>query len=164
MMNEKTAFEIERKYLIGYPDTAMLEKKASRKIEMIQTYITGTDGSKIRIRSCLENGKHTYIKTVKKAVTELRRIETEGELSEEEYLSLLNGGGEKRQLTKTRYCVQHLDQLFEIDVYPFWKDKAIIEIELSDENDRITFPDFVKIIKEVSEDKKYRNYSLAEII
>ena len=49
------------------------------------------------------------------------------------------------------------NQYFEIDIYPFWNDKAIVEIELSDENTQIAFPPFLKVIKEVTDDNNYKN-------
>ena len=52
---------------------------------------------------------------------------------------------------------------FEIDVYPFWNDKAIAEIELSDENAEIVFPKQIKVIKEVTDDDSFKNASLAKI-
>ena len=55
------------------------------------------------------------------------------------------------------------NQYFEIDVYPFWQDKAIAEIELSDENAQVVFPEQIKVIKEVTEDEAYKNASLARI-
>lgn len=69
----------------------------------------------------------------------------------------------KRQIRKTRYCLTFEGQYFEIDVYPFWNDKAIAEIELSDENTEITFPKQIKVIKEVTDDETYKNSSLAKI-
>ena len=38
-MNDKTAYEIERKFLIDYPDIELLEALSFRKIKMVQTYI-----------------------------------------------------------------------------------------------------------------------------
>lgn len=49
------------------------------------------------------------------------------------------------------------------DIYPFWNDKAILEIELSDEKADVSFPDFIKFIKEVTDDDNYKNASLANI-
>lgn len=51
--------------------------------------------------------------------------------------------------------------MFEIDVYPFWTDRAIMEIELDDEGQDILFPPFIEIISEVTSDKRYTNSSLA---
>ena len=54
--------------------------------------------------------------------------------------------------------------MFEIDAYPFWDDKAIAEVELKDENEDIIFPDFLKIIKEVTDDSRYKNAAVSENI
>ena len=69
----------------------------------------------------------------------------------------------KRQIRKTRYCLTYENQYFEFDVYPFWKDKAIVEIELSDENATVIFPKEIKVIKEVTDDDAYKNASLAKM-
>ena len=55
------------------------------------------------------------------------------------------------------------NQYFEIDIYPFWSDKAILEIELSDENAKIVFPKEIKVIKEVTDDDSFKNASLAKL-
>ena len=69
----------------------------------------------------------------------------------------------RRQIRKTRYCLTYKNQYFEIDVYPFWDDKAIMEIELRDENIPIEFPERISIIKEVTDDEAYKNAQLAKI-
>ena len=94
----------------------------------------------------------------------MKRVEVERRLSKDEYLTLLmDADPAKRQIRKTRYCLTYENQYFEIDVYPFWEDKAIMEIELSDENIDIVFPKELQIIKEVTEDEKYKNASIASI-
>ena len=69
----------------------------------------------------------------------------------------------RRQIWKTRYCLTYQNQYFEIDLYPFWQDKAIAEIELSDENAQVVFPEQIQVIKEVTGDESYTNASLAKI-
>ena len=54
------------------------------------------------------------------------------------------------------------NQYFEIDIYPNCKNNAIMEIELTSENEKINVPDFIEIIKEVTNDHDYSNRSLAE--
>ena len=46
-------------------------------------------------------------------------------------------------------------------MYEFLKDKAILEIELTTECTSVDIPDFIKVIKEVTDDEAYRNYSIA---
>ena len=52
-------------------------------------------------------------------------------------------------------------QLFELDIYPFWNDRATLEIELSDENENFELPPFIEVIKEVTDDDRYKNRSLS---
>ena len=76
---------------------------------------------------------------------------------------LMSADPKYRQIRKTRYCLTYDRTYYEIDVYPFWNDKAIVEVELRDENKKIKFPSFIKVIKEVTEDDGYKNHSLAKI-
>ena len=87
----------------------------------------------------------------------------EERLSYEEYLDLLmEADAGREQIEKTRYCLTYRSQYFEIDVYPFWKDRAVVEIELSDENAQVEFPPQLTVIREVTEDGAYRNAALAK--
>lgn len=162
-LGEPVPLEIERKYLIEYPDVAWLESIPScRKVEIIQTYLLSELGEEIRVRQRGEKGSFIYFKTVKRKVSDMKRVEIEERLSQDEYLSLLmEADPEKRPIRKTRYCLTYASHYFEIDLYPFWKDKAIMEVELSSEDEEIKFPEQLKIIKEVTDDESYRNSSLA---
>ena len=66
-----------------------------------------------------------------------------------------------KPIRKDRYCLMQNGQYFEIDIYPFAKENAIMEIELTSEDQEIKFPEFVEVVKEVTEDKDYSNHSLA---
>lgn len=164
-LGEPEPLEIERKYLIEYPDIEWLENAPNcQRIEIIQTYLKSDADEEVRVRQRGINGNYIYFKTIKKKVSDIKRVEVEKRLPQAEYLALLmEADTSKRQIRKTRYCLTYKGQYFEIDVYPFWNDKAIAEIELSDENAEIIFPKQIKIIKEVTEDEFYKNASLAKI-
>ena len=154
--------EIERKFLIKMPDIKMLEVLPDIGIaDIIQTYTTVG----VRLRKWTEQGRTTYIKTVKKHLSDLTRIEEESEISAEEYNSLmLLADPERNSLTKTRYRYPFKGKLIEIDVFPFWERQAFCEIELKGEDEEFSLPDFIEVIKEVSADKAYRNYALTKNI
>ena len=164
-LGEPEPFEIERKYLIEYPDIDWLENNPNcQRIEIIQTYLNSEDGDEIRVRQRGIEGNYIYFQTIKKKVSGVKRVEIERRLSQSEYLKLLmDADTTKRQIRKTRYCLTYENQYFEIDVYPFWHDRAIMEIELSNENENIVFPEHIKVIKEVTDDPSYKNASLATI-
>ena len=162
-LGEPEPLEIERKYLIRYPDLAWLEQLDScQKVEIIQTYLTGSGGEEIRVRQRGADGHFVYYETRKRTISSASRIEVEQRLSQSEYLKrLLDADPEKRPIRKTRYCLTWENQYFEIDIYPFWTDRAILEIELKDESQEIRIPPAFTVIRDVTDDPAYRNASLA---
>ncbi len=164
-LGEPAAYEIERKYLIKYPDIAWLEAQPNcQRVEIIQTYLKTDDGSETRVRQRGMDGHYIYSLTTKKAVSDVKRVEIERRLSKDEYLRcLMDADPACRPIRKTRYCLTYENQYFEIDVYPFWTDQAIVEIELREETQEIRFPGQLKIIREVTADNAYKNAALAQL-
>lgn len=164
-LGEPEPYEIERKYLIEYPDIKWLESEPNcQRVEIIQTYLKSSNEDEVRVRQRGCDGHYIYYQTTKRTVNALKRVEIERRLSQSEYLRLLmDADTTKRQIRKDRYCLTYDNQYFEIDVFPFWDDKAICEIELSDENAEVRFPEQIKVIEEVTEDDSYKNAELAKI-
>lgn len=160
----KNNLEIERKYLIKMPDMEKLEKTENYGwSEIEQIYVEDTmDGMFGRIRKRGKNGVYKYFKTFKKDVTAVTRIEIESEISEKEYSDLKQ---RRRRgfgiINKVRHVFDYKGLTFELDVFPFWKDKAFLEAEVSSEDTEIPIPDFIEVIKEVTDDISYRNSALA---
>lgn len=163
-LGEPQPMEIERKFLIEYPDIKWLESLPNcQRVEIIQTYLKSDDQEEVRVRQRGINGNYIYFKTTKKKMDGMKRIELERRLSQNEYLQLLmEADTQRRQIRKDRYCLTYDNQYFEIDIYPFWKHQAIMEIELRDENQVISFPQEIKVIKEVTDDPAYKNAQLAK--
>ena len=51
--------------------------------------------------------------------------------------------------------------MFELDVYPFSDEFAIMELELRNAQQEIFFPEYIEVIAEVSEKIEYSNANLA---
>ena len=164
-LGEPEPYEIERKFLIEYPDIdALMALPNCERVEIIQTYLLSSDDEEVRVRQRGLNGNYIYYETRKKRITGLKRLEYERRLTVREYLSrLMDADPGKRQIRKDRYCLADGNQYFEIDVYPFWDDKAILEIELSDPDEEIRFPSMLKVIREVTDDDNYKNSALASV-
>ncbi len=160
--NIREPLEIERKFLIHYPDKAKLQAlPGCVALEIVQTYLAG---GAARVRKSASHAGCTFTHTEKRKISELTRIEHERIISEEEYLALLKTADpEFRPIEKTRLCIPYGGHTFEIDIYPFWQDKAVAEVELSSEDEGILFPDWLDIIQEVTFDPAYKNVSLARI-
>ncbi len=155
--------EIERKYLIEYPDIDFLESISNcSRVEIIQTYLKAPEGEEIRVRQRGVDGNYTYYHTRKMKSGTAKRIEMEERITKDEYLTMLmNADTESHQIRKTRYCLTYNNKYYEIDVYPFWQDKAVMEIELLHENDTVEIPEFIKVIRDVTGVKEYSNANLA---
>ena len=162
-LGEPEPFEIERKYLISFPNIKELESMPNcTKVDITQTYLKSEDGVERRIRARGIDGDYLYYLTEKRNITGIKRIETEKRLTQDEYLRLLMEADNKlHPIHKTRYCLSENNQYFEIDIYPEWDKQAIMEIELRSEDQEIKLPDFINIIKEVTEDEAYKNYNMA---
>lgn len=158
----KENFEIERKYLIAYPDEKMLGNCAQRS-EIVQTYLkTPGRGQTRRVRKRGRDGVYQYTFTEKLRVSDIRRIENERVITEKEYQQLLQQADPGRKAVhKTRWVLPYKGQNFEIDVYPFWKDRAIMEIELSSEDQPVELPPQIRVLREVTSDGRYTNASLS---
>ena len=160
--------EIERKFLIKRPDSDYLSSIDGCTVrEIVQTYLY-TDGAERRIRKLVENGITTYIYTEKKRVpgAEISRFEDEREITAEEYVALYKEAA--MELSKTRYSFPHAGRVVEIDVYPeevggeLFRGRAILEIEMESEDEKLSIPDFINVIEEVTGRKEYSNKKLAE--
>ena len=162
-LGEPEPMEIERKYLIEYPDIAWLESlQKCEKVDIVQTYLVSPDDRQIRVRKRGSNGHYIYYRSEKRRVTPYRRISVERRLTESEYLEMLDRADPAAHpIRKTRYCLADGDSYYEIDIYPEWKKQAVLEIELRDSQEEVRIPDGIHVIREVTEDKRYSNFALA---
>ncbi len=161
-LGEPEPREIERKFLIEYPDTAYLEGLPNcARTEIVQTYLKTAPGRVERIRQRGQDGDFVFFHTVKYG-SGTKRMELEERISREEYLALLlRADPARRSIVKSRFCLTHGGKYFEIDVFPFWSDKAYLEIELKTEDEEFAIPDFIKVIRDVTDEKEYGNAALA---
>ena len=166
-MSEGIHCEIERKYLIQYPDVRTLSaQEGVEQWEIVQIYLTVSGpGETRRIRQVVSGGKISYYKTFKRRLTDLSNEEDEGEIDQLEFIRLSREQHpDCKPLNKTRYRIPYQGHILEFDIYPFWNDRAILEIELTSENEGAALPDYVRVIRDVSADPAYKNRSLAENI
>ncbi len=157
--------EIERKFLIEYPDIEALRQMPDyRVVHMEQSYLQATeDFVGGRIRKITEGDSVRYVYTYKVRLTELTRREYERDITAEEYSDLLARKTPNTiTIRKDRHVFRHKGLTYELDVYDFWRDKATLEAEVESEDTPIPIPPCVKLIKEVTYDRRYNNSRLAE--
>ncbi len=164
-LGEPEPMEIERKFLIKYPNLKALEKLPNcQKVDIMQIYLQSGSSEETRIRQRGQDGNYIYFKTTKRKVSDGKRIEIEERLTQEEFLSLMPQADPAcRPIRKQRYCLSENGLYYEIDIYPEWQHQAILEVELRDEHQEIVFPDCVTVIREVTDEEAFSNHSLAKI-
>ena len=154
--------ETERKFIIKMPDFSLLSgMDGYTKSEIEQVYLKSENSTR-RIRKRVFSDKILYTETEKIRINSLSAVENEREISDNEFSKLKafirNGSA---PIKKTRYTVKSKEILLEIDVYPQWKNTAIMEIELQDENQAVEIPSFIQVLREVTGNKLYSNSSLS---
>ena len=165
-LGEPAPMEIERKYLISRPDRRALESRPNcEKVDIVQTYLRSEDpAEERRIRRRGSRGSYVYFMTRKRKAGGIRRVEIEERLSRREYIALLSEADpDYRPIRKERYCLSENGLYYEIDVFPEWKDKALMEVEFHSEGQEIVFPEGIDVMREVTEDPAYSNHALARI-
>ena len=161
-INNNEPLEIERKFLIRYPDQELLEQSCTRKLFLSQTYLVSADHKSRRVRKQECGGETVYWYNEKQRISDRTRIEREHQIPEEEYLELLKEAiPGSATIRKTRYCIPSGDLVFEVDLFPQWDDRAFAEVELENEEQEFRIPDCLSVVKEVTEDRRYTNKALA---
>ena len=162
-MENAIPLEIERKYLIRMPDEGKLDSLALGRDWIEQTYLTAEAGTTERVRSRRPpGGTPVYTHTVKRRLSAVTREEREEEIGREEYEALLKRADPTLQvIRKTRWRIPYEGHTLEIDRFPFWADRALLEVELHSEEEAVALPDWISFIREVTEDEGYTNRAMA---
>ena len=158
-----TQVEIERKYIIKMPEISDMAKMPEyTSSEITQIYLESPASLTHRIRSRTYRERTVYTETVKVRIDQMSASETEREISAERFAELSeNIANGSRTLRKVRHTFRYENHTVEIDIYPEWQNTAVLEVELSSRGECVSLPDFIKILKEVTGDKRYSNASMS---
>lgn len=164
-LGEPAPYEARRRFLVEYPDISMLEDLPDcYREEIDQVYLHAPQNEEIRLRKRRSGEDCVYYLTRTKTEGGHRRLDSEGRLTEREYMRLLgNADPEMKPIHKTRWSIYWKGHHYEIDLYPFWKDRAVLEVLLEDQDEDARIPDFLRVIREVTGDREYEIASLASL-
>ncbi|MDE7122254.1 MAG: hypothetical protein K2O42_08855 [Oscillospiraceae bacterium] len=156
--------EIERKYLITCPDSAVLNQIPDEMTTHItQVYLKPDHsgfGRRVRERVFSDHTEYTY--TRKKKIAFGERIELEDQISQDQYQQLCKEADPDHQIiSKIRYAIPYRNQILELDLYSFSRELATLEIELPDINSPVHIPDWISILADVTDQPGYSNFSLS---
>ena len=162
-MSQGKHCEIERKYLIAMPDLAALEREYQTEgVDMMQTYLQQTNPQVTRrIRQQKNGGEYLYFYTEKR-VSDSGQWETEKPISEKQYIQyLMEGDTSLHAVHKTKYRFTYEGTPFEIDVYPFCAERAVMRAALPVGQSTLTAPPQIQVLREVTGDPAFKNRQLA---
>ena len=153
--------EVERKYKVQWIENTF--NLDFQEFEIFQTYLKTARNQEERVRKLKSDNVISYSHTIKKPISNTERTEIEKTISDEEYEILLKRKDEKTKVIhKIRKVFIYKNQSFELDTYliPTFSFQ-ILEIENVQNHIDIDFPEFIKIIEDVTGDKTYSNYELS---
>lgn len=151
--------EIERKFLIKEIPEIFPVHHVDSLIEQI--YLE--DGSRIRCRNFGEYNLYTH--TYKEFKSNLERIEHETKISQKNYHELQDKADKlKIPIKKIRRCFLWDKQYFELDIYSHPREGLkLLELELEETEQEVRLPPFIKIDRDVSDEKEFLNSEIANI-
>lgn len=159
--------------VLGLPQTIEEERKYIVEVtgelpecivsEITQTYLAAEPGCEVRLRRRGFEGKFVNVHTTKKPLSDTEYVQTERQISNNLYNSLLQQADPYRQtIKKTRKSFIWKGQYFELDHFTApVKDLMILETKGVAKDESVKFPPFIRVIEDITGNKKYYNYNIA---
>jgi CYTH domain-containing protein len=162
-MKPTVNLEIERKYIIKMPPFDLLRCQPEHtESSILQIYLTHEAGETHRIRRRKYADKIVCTETRKIRLDTLAATEIESQISESAFDILAKSPLEgTTPIEKTRHTFLYEGRTFEIDIYPVWKNTAVMEVELPSRETEVVMPDFIEIISDVTADRQYKNFAMS---
>ena len=151
----------ERKYIVRVTSNDILNVIES---DIFQTYLVADPDYEVRLRRRRwKGGKTVNVHTTKKRVGTNREIETERQVSNALYESLLAQADPYRHpIHKQRRSFIWKGQYFELDTYhDQLKGLIILETKGITDAEDVNFPPFIQVVEDITGNKSYYNYNLA---
>lgn len=151
--------EEERKYMVEISG----ELPECTESIITQTYLVGDPGVEIRLRRREWAGKFVNILTTKTKVSQTEELVTERQIANNLYESMLQQADPYRHtIHKLRKSFIWKGQYFELDSYQGALDGLVIlETKGIRCHEDVKFPPFLRVIKDITGNKDYYNYTLA---
>ena len=164
ILGDPVPLEKEDKFLIEPLDPADIPVKWNES-QITQDYLVSpTAGEERRVRARSDGDSASYYYTVKRAVSPGVRVEEEKMITRREYEALRTlRNPEKCTIRKRRVCFFWKEQFFEVDLFEEPQPGlALMEAERTDRTPKLELPPFIKVIRNVTDEKQYSNAEIAK--
>lgn len=131
--------------------------------EITQTYLVADPDCEVRLRRRSWQGETVNVHKTKKRISSREVLETERQVSNALYESLLQQADPYRAtIRKTRRSFIWKGQYFEIDTFHAPVDNLVIlETKGVAQQESVNFPPFIRVIKDVTGNQQFYNYNIA---
>lgn len=155
--------ETEYKFIIEKPDVETLKSMPDyTESKITQIYLASQNTTHRVRRREYSDGNVIYTENKKVRISKMSSTEFEREIDEAEYVALSRGIEDgAAPLFKIRRTFLYGGKTFELDFYDAWGKSCVMEVELEGEDEKIDFPPFIKILRDVTGNKSYSNHSMA---
>ncbi len=163
VVGEPEPMEKKHKYLISLPSLdKLVQDYQAVAFDMMQTYLIETNPQiERRVRQQKNGSDYLYFYTEKHLMPDNTKWDTEKPISQKEYIQyLMEGDMSLHTVHKTKYRFNYQNQRFEIDVYPFSDDRAIMFCYGG--HGEVVLPPEIDILREVTGVAEYKNKQLAK--
>ena len=164
LLGEPEPMAQKRKFLVEMPDVpALCRRYKALALDMMQTYLNMANPNiERRIRQQENGDDYLYFYTEKHFMDDGTKWDTEKPISEKTYIRyLMEGDSSLHSVRKTKYRFIHEGCRFELDVYPFSDDRAVLFMYSGDTDAAI--PPELHVLREVTGDPAYKNRQLARV-
>ena len=159
-MGDPYPIQRQYKFLVDKIDLGKLKDKKLVKLELEQFFVDESDASNTMFRKTTKDGDSSYSCTIKRETNDLsERMTICRNITEEEYEDVASRVNYK-PIRKCRYCFTDNRQYYRLDVFDNINNLVILETDLTNKNDEIIIPDFIKVKKDITNDLEYRNTNL----
>jgi len=163
VLGDPVPIEKEDKFLIDWLDLSTIPVPWTES-EIVQDYLVSpAEGEERRVRARGDGQNFSFYYTVKRELRPGERIEEEKLITEREYQALLTMRDPKlKTIRKRRVCFFFGNQFFEVDFFSEpTKTLCLMEAERTDRAPDLVLPPFIKMIRNVTGNKKYSNKKIA---
>lgn len=145
----------QKKYLIEMTETLedKLKENNNIVIDLKQVYLKTDKNYEMRLRTRSLDGLDSYFVSIKKDYKRKESIITNQRIDKKEYERLLKQRKIKNIVEKKRICFTYKEHVYKLDIFD--NNTYILETD-----EKVKIPSFIKVIKDVSSDKKYKNRNI----
>lgn len=165
-LGEERPVEVFRKYLVEFDDSVLENvKKESNFVttHIYEQFLKSEPNVEKRIRRRIKNGTTRYYYSEANIMGANKRVKNDMILSERQYHSYQPQVNEElNPIDKERYSFLKDSHFYKLDIFNFDKTKALLSVQVPLGDEEVRIPLYFKVIKEVSDDVNYKNYSLAK--